>query len=285
MVLLDALVAAGMTKLVVCHLNHGLRGRESGADASFVRRLAEGYGLECVVEKADVRQLAAEGKESLEAAGRRARHAFFARVGRARRCPRVLLGHHADDQVETVLIKLFRGGANLSGMREISEIKVGNVLLGIHRPLLGVWRDEIDSYAAERGLKFREDASNSSPEHLRNRVRHQLVPLLRDVFQRDVTKAVARAATIAAAEDALVAGLLDGFPIGETLPVAELRELDPVLQARAVHRWLRERGVSDVGSREVGRVMGMLGDGAAAKVNLPGGLHARRRAGVFFIEK
>jgi tRNA(Ile)-lysidine synthase len=283
-VLLERLVAAGMRKLVVCHLNHGLRGRASGGDASFVRRLAERHDLEHVIEKADVQGFARERKNSLEAAGRRARHEFFDRVGRARRCRRVLLGHHADDQVETVLINLFRGSATLAGMRPVSEIKIGKRLLELHRPMLDIWRDEIDRYALENGVKFREDASNTSPDHLRNRVRHELVPLLRDLFQRDVSKAVARAADIAGAEGALVGGMLDGFPFGETLPVKDLRALDPALQRRAVHRWLRERDVGDIGFAEIERVLSMLSDDSIAKVNLPSAKHARRRAGLLFVE-
>ena len=282
--LLDVLIEGGMRKLVVCHLNHGLRGRDSGADASFVRRLAAGYGLRCVVERVDVRKLAKRSKQSLEAAGRRARLEFFDRMGKAERCRRVMLGHHADDQVETVLINLFRGSATLSGMSESSEVLVGKRKLELVRPMLGIWRDELDAYVTERGLKFREDASNASGAFLRNRVRGKLVPLLKEIFQRDVNKAVARAAEVAAAEDALVARLLDEFPIGEKLSLKALRGLDLALRRRAVHGWLRGRYVPDVGFAEVERVLAMLDDRATAKVNLPGGRHARRRAGLLFLE-
>lgn len=283
-VLLDALLAGGLRNLVVCHLNHGLRGRASGADAAFVRRLAGRHGLAFEGAKTDVAKLAGAGGGSVEAAGRRARHEFFDRAGRAHRCRRVLLGHHADDQVETVLINLFRGSATLAGMRPVSEIEVGGRRLEIHRPMLGFWRDAIDAHARERHLAYREDASNASADHLRNRVRHHLVPLLRDVFRRDVTKAVARAADIAAGEDALLAGLLEGFPVGGRLPLGALRALEPALRRRAVHRWLRRRGVPDVGFDEVGRVLSMVDDDAVAKVNLPAGHHARRRAGELFLE-
>ncbi len=282
--LLDWLVAGGFRELVVCHLNHGLRGRGSGADAAFVRRLAKGYGVGCEVAKTDVAGLARRRKLSLEAAGRAARHEFFADVARRRRCPRVLLGHHADDQVETVLINLFRGSGRLAGMRPVSEVTVGGRKLELVRPLLGVRREEIDGYVEARRLRYREDVSNESGEFLRNRVRAELVPALCEIFGRDVRGAVCRAGEIAAAESELLDGLLAGLPSGDALGVKELRALHPALQRRLLHRWLRGRGVPDVGFDEVERVRAMLDDDAVAKVNLPAGVHARRRKGAIFLE-
>ncbi len=282
--LLEWLLAEGFRKLVVCHLNHGLRGRESGGDAAFVRRLAKRHGLEYEIEKTDVAKLARERKLSLEAAGRVARHEFFDRVAGRRRCRRVLLGHHADDQAETVLINLFRGSARLSGMRPISEIEVGGRRLELTRPLLAVPREEIDFYLAERHVAYRDDASNESDGFLRNRVRAELVPGLREIFGRDIRKAVTRAAEVAGAESELLDDLVADFELGETLSVSKLRALHRALQRRVLHRWLCEQGVADVGFEEVERVRSMLSDDAVAKVNLPGDLHARRRAGSLFLE-
>ena len=208
--LLHWLIEEGCQDLIVCHLNHGLRGRESGADAAFVRRLAQRYGLVFETDKTLVRKLAVERGLCMEEAGREARLEFFKRVGRDYRCRRVVLGHHADDQVETVLMNLFRGTGNLGGMRASSEIKIKNGRLELLRPLLRVWRTEINTYLDERGFRFREDGSNASDDFLRNRIRANLVPCLKKTFRRDVTRAVARVATLAADEsdlmDALVAG-------------------------------------------------------------------------------
>lgn len=283
-VLLHWLLEGGIHNLVVCHLNHALRGRESGGDAAFVRRLAKRHDLEFESAKTDVAKLSRERSISLETAGRAARHEFFAEVARRQRCKRIVLGHHADDQAETVLMNLFRGSATLSGMRRESELTVGGRKLELLRPLLDATRDAIDTYATEHDIAFREDASNSSDAYLRNRVRHELLPTLQKVFGRDVRGSVVRAAGIAGAESELLDQLLNDFNLCTELKVRELRQLHPALQRRALHRWLRARGVPDVGFEEVERVRAMLEDDAVAKVNLPAAMHARRRQGVIFLQ-
>ena len=286
--LLHWLMEEGCKNLIVCHLNHGLRGRESGADAAFVRRLAQRYGLVFETEKTLVSKLAGERGLSLEEAGREARLEFFKRVGGHYRCRRVVLGHHADDQVETVLMNLFRGTGNLGGMREHSEVKIQNRRLELLRPLLRVWRTEINTYLDERGFRFREDGSNASDDFLRNRIRANLVPCLKKTFRRDVTKAVARVAALAADEsdlmDALVAACdVAGRMAGE-LSVSKLRDLGIALQRRVILAWLRERGVADVGFEAVERVRSMIDNESIAKINLPGDKHARRRRKALFVE-
>ncbi|MFP6874323.1 MAG: tRNA lysidine(34) synthetase TilS [Verrucomicrobiales bacterium] len=286
--LLHWLIEEGCQDLIVCHLNHGLRGRESGADAAFVRRLAQVQGLAFETEKIAVRKLAGERGLSLEEAGRVARLEFFKRVGCHYRCRRVVLGHHADDQVETVLMNLFRGTGNLGGMRARSEVKTENGQLELLRPLLRVWRNAINTYLDERGLRFREDGSNASDVFLRNRIRADLMPCLQKTFRRDVTKAVARVAELAADESDLLESLVAACDIagrvaGE-LSVPKLRDLGIALQRRVILAWLRERGVADVGFEAVERVRSMIDDESVAKVNLPGDKHARRRRKALFIE-
>lgn len=281
-VLLELLVRLGYRKLVVCHVNHGLRGRVSGGDAAWVRRLAGRRGLECEVGKVDLRS--AQG--SVEAAAREARYGFFAEVSRRQRCRRVFLAHHADDQVETVLMNLCRGsgGSGMAGMRE--ESLRGR--LELLRPLLQVWGDELASYAEEVGVGWREDASNAGLEFTRNRVRHRLVPALREVFGRDVRAAVLRGAEIVGEEDRFlgeVAGqLLEASVRGEDLDVKATRAMAIALQRRVVAGWLRGLGVTNVGLGLVERVRGLCLEGeTVARVNLPGGGWVRRRAGRLFL--
>src|SRR5690606_25021228 len=114
--LLHLLHRAGFSKVIVCHLDHRLRGRASTADARFVADLAAKLGMESEMGVAGVGKLARQTGESLETAGRRARHAFFAACARKWRCPRLLLAHHADDQAETVLWNLLRGSRGATGM-------------------------------------------------------------------------------------------------------------------------------------------------------------------------
>ena len=143
--LLHHLVHVGYKKLIICHLNHELRGRSSDADARFVEKLAAKYDVDLEIGSADVRAVARKKKMSIETAAREARYKFFAKIAKQRRCHTIFLAHHADDLVETFLINLFRGAGltGLAAMREISIRRIDNVDLTIVRPMLGVWRDEI----------------------------------------------------------------------------------------------------------------------------------------------
>ncbi len=288
--LLDGLLAAGLRRLVVCHLNHGLRGAASAADARFVARLAAERGLPLETGRADVRALARAGKLSLETAAREARYRFFAHAAGRRRCRTIFLAHHADDQVETFLFNLLRGAgpAGLAGMAAESERRVGRRTLRIVRPLLGVWREEIDAYLSARGLQWREDATNADPAHAtRNALRAGALPLLARVMGRDVRRALWRTADILAAEDAWLTALLEtGEPLPAELPVAGLAEQPVARQRRVLRAWLAARGVGGVGYEKVERVRTLLrvADGGPAKVNLPGDRHARRRSGKLFVE-
>ncbi len=155
-VLLHWLHSLGFQKLIVCHLDHRLRGRASAADARFVARLADSLGCQFTGGVADVRAVAKRQKRSLETAAREARFQFFAKVAKARRCRTIFLAHHADDLVETFLLNLFRGAGmtGLGGIREISRQRIGRTELTIVRPLLGVWRSEIDDHVRRISIAF-----------------------------------------------------------------------------------------------------------------------------------
>jgi tRNA(Ile)-lysidine synthase len=282
--LLHLLVQLGYGKLVVCHFNHCLRGRSSDADERFVCRLAEKLGLRFVSAREDVAGMAATMRLSLETAGRHARYAFFEKVARQTRCHAIFLAHHADDRVETFLFNLFRGAgpAGLGGMRP--ESQRGKLL--VLRPLLGVWREQIDEFIRENRLKFREDATNAELQATRNRMRHRIVPFLEEEFGRQVRGAIWRTAEIIAAEEEWIGGQVAKVPVaGAELSVRELRQMPEALQRRAIHAWLKAHGIVDVGFEEVETVRSLLPESAkAAKVNLPGDRHARRRAGKLFLE-
>ena len=286
--LLHALLEAGFKRLIVCHLNHGLRGRAAAADARFVEALAKRLGLECESERVDVARLAEEAGQSIETTARNTRYAFFAHVARKRRCRALFLAHHADDQVETLLFNLFRGTgrAGLGGMSPDSVRNVDGVRLRLLRPMLGVWREEMDAYIASHALKFREDESNRALDFTRNRVRHELLPVLERVFGRDVRGAVWRTAVILRAEEQWLAALADEEP-GEEMAVSPLRKMPLAQQRRRIQAWLKKCGVPEVGFEQVETVRSLLGTGqnAPAKVNLPGNWHARRRAGKLFLER
>jgi tRNA(Ile)-lysidine synthase len=284
--LLHWLVNLGYKKLIVCHLNHQLRGRSSLADARFVEKIALKYRVEFELESANVCALATNQKMSIETAAREARYKFFGETARRRKCKTIFLGHQADDLVETFLINLFRGAGTtgLSGMREIAKRRIDNVHLAIVRPFLGVWRKEIDIYVRQHRIKFREDASNKNLNPLRNRIRHRIIPYLEKIFGRNIRPAIWRAAAIANEDEAWIDSQLPDLSDIE-LSVAKLRALPVALQRRAIFKWLRAQNISEVSFDVIERIRSVLEPAArVAKVNLAQDRHVRRRAGRIFIE-
>jgi tRNA(Ile)-lysidine synthase len=311
--LLHWLVSLGYERLIVCHLNHRLRGRSSDADAQFVKRLVERYNQElaghalrlpaartgkrtarrataCRIEfelgSANIRALGKKQKMSVETAAREARYAFFAKTARRRKCRTIFVAHHADDLVETFLINLFRGagGAGLAAIREISTRRIDGVDLTIVRPFLCVWRKEIDNYIGEHRLRFREDATNKNLNPLRNRIRHRIIPYLEKMLGRNIRQNIWRTAMIAADEEKWIENELRDSTHAD-FSVVKLRALPIALQRRALLKWLRTQNVADVGFDVIERVRSLADrDTRIAKVNLPENRHARRRAGKIFIE-
>jgi tRNA(Ile)-lysidine synthase len=286
--LLHHLVDLGYQQLIVCHLDHQLRGRTSRADARFVERLAARLHCEFEVDRTDVAALARTSKQSMETAGRMARYEFFARVARRHRCHTLFLGHHADDLVETFLMNLFRGAGpvGFSGMREITSRLVSGKELKIVRPLLGIWREEIDAYVKAHRIKFREDVTNETLGPVRNRVRRRLIPYIEKQLGRNVRSTIWRAAFIAADEAEWLEGLVDSEQSeAEQLDAALLRAQPRALQRRTIQRWLQSRGVGDLDFDLIERVRALLDPEATiAKTNLPHGRHVRRRAKKIFVE-
>jgi len=282
MALLHALHAGGFSKLTVCHLNHSLRASASEADARFVRRWAEKWSFDCVIEKQPIAQLAAASGESIETAARRARYDFFQRTARSLRCPRLILAHHADDQAETVLANILRGTGltGVCGMKAESQ----QDKLTLLRPWLALRRAEIHAYATEHRVPWREDASNLSLEHTRNRLRHVAIPGLNDAMQRDVVPALLRLASTAQREDDWMAqetqtllAQLAG-PEGTLLLTDALKLSHPALQYRVIRTWLVHCKVPEVHADVVAQVVGLLHQANPARVNLAQDLQVRRKA-------
>jgi len=285
--LLHWLTSLGYRKLIVCHLDHELRGRASQADAHFVASIAAKLGLNCEIGRTNVRGLAAKSKLSIETAARAARFAFFVRVARQKRCRTIFLGHHADDLVETALLNLLRGAspAGVAAMRNESIHRIGKTDLTIVRPLLGVWRREIDCYIRLNDLTFREDASNAGFGPTRNRIRHRVLPYIEKQLGRDVRKAIWRSTQIWAEEEAVLESLVSVQLVDSDLEVVSVRKMPIALQRRAIINWLRARGIANVGFEVVEAVRSLLDpEHSLAKVNLPRGRYARRRAKKIFIE-
>lgn len=179
--------------LHVAHLNHALRGAESDADAEYVSALARAWSLPCTVERVDVNAVANKRRLSLEEAARQTRYAFLASTAQQVGAQRIAVGHHADDQAETVLMHFLRGSgvAGMRGMlprmplsdyRALSAHAAGlDEAVTLVRPLLGVRRAEIEAYCDRNALEPRIDRSNADTTFHRNRLRHELLPALRKI--------------------------------------------------------------------------------------------------------
>ncbi len=187
-------------RLHVAHLDHALR-PGSVADSRFVADEAQRRGLPCSVERRDVGAYARSEGLSLEEAGRRQRYALLDQVAARVGAEFIALGHHADDQAETVILRLLRG-SGATGLGGMEIVREGRYV----RPLLRVRRAEIEKYARQRGLRYREDPSNRDRRFLRNRVRAELMPLLKS-YNSNIAEVLNRTAALLKAEDDLLAAL------------------------------------------------------------------------------
>ncbi len=262
------------SRLVLAHVNHQLRGEESHQDEAAARSFAEGLGLRFAVHRADVAALARERGEGLEAAGRRVRYAFFDALAPGEE-DRILTAHTADDNAETLLLHLCRG-SGLGGLCGIPPVR-GKVI----RPFLAVTRREIEAYCAAHHLSYVTDSTNASPVYARNRVRAEVLPVLRDLYPGAVP-AMGRAAALlredAALLDALAGELLQRALRPEGLHVRTLLAAPAPLRRRALKAWLTAQGVRDLEARHLLLAEDCLTRGGA--VPLPGGLTVRRSRGL-----
>jgi tRNA(Ile)-lysidine synthase len=190
-VLRDLAEAEGFRVAGAVHLNHQLRGGESDEDENFCKQLASSLELPIDLERVNVAQLAHDADVSIEQAAHTARHEFYARAALRVNATAVAVAHTRDDQAETFLLRLLRGAGprGLSGMHPKSGLVV--------RPLLETRRAEVRAFLGDRHLAFREDASNSDVTIPRNRIRHELLPLLENRFMPGIVDVLGREAAIA----------------------------------------------------------------------------------------
>jgi tRNA(Ile)-lysidine synthase len=181
-------------RIGVAHLNHGLRAAESERDVGFVRELAEFYNTPLFYQKANIRSAAEKSRRSIEEAGRMARYEFFRETAAAHGFDKIALGHHRDDNAEQVLMNLLRG-AGLDGLGGIPPVR-GRFI----RPLIRVRRKDILSYLAENRLEYMTDQTNADTLFMRNKVRHQLMPLLEKEFNPKIAESLNRLSEICRSE-------------------------------------------------------------------------------------
>jgi tRNA(Ile)-lysidine synthase len=284
--LLDALVrihhCEGLAGgLVVAHLNHQLRGEESDDDEKFVREMAVRLKLDCAIERIDVAGLARARKENLEASARRIRYDFLRRVAESRNLAIVFTAHTQDDQVETILMRLIRG-TGPEGLRSIHQNRQLAEKVLLIRPLLDATRDEVIEHCRHYDLAFRTDSTNTSPGLTRNRVRHELLPLLRTFNQR-FNETIARTAELALDDQNYLTQLASEvyavIPRDREIEIALLHSIHPVIRRRILRMWLRDLrgGLERIEMAHLNALEDLIEKSQSGSiVDLPSGWIARR---------
>lgn len=206
-VLLDALwYISGMIpmKIIIAHCNHNLRGDESDQDEQFVRHLGKKYSIPTFCTSANVSAYSKKYKQSIELAARNLRYKFFERLAKEQSVPYILTAHTKDDTVETMLFNLVRG-TGIKGITGIPKKRELDQNITVYRPMIPITRQEISEYADERQLEWREDSSNTNLSYTRNKIRHKLLPLLKEEFNPSVLDTLYRFAEFAKGAESLVA--------------------------------------------------------------------------------
>lgn len=287
--LLRALAAvriSGKGRLIVAHLDHQLR-PESDQDASFVRTLAERLGLPAVIDRANVQAVADAAGDGVEAAARAARYEFLQATAQGFGARFVVTAHTADDQIETLLQRILRGTsvAGLSGIPRARQLTPGISLL---RPLLSLRRADVEQYLADVEQDFRHDATNDQSHYFRNRLRNELLPLLRSDYLPQVDQSLLRLAAGAAdcrdyvesqADQLLDECLLHETLQHVTLDAAKLAAAHSFLATEAcVLLWRRRDWSRQAMSREKWlALLTLVAEEESAVIELPGGIRAEKK--------
>ncbi|MBQ2855019.1 MAG: tRNA lysidine(34) synthetase TilS [Oscillospiraceae bacterium] len=245
-------------RLEAAHFNHHLRGEESCRDEAFVRDFCDCYDIPLHIGSGEVKA----GKKGLEAAARDARYAFLRSLS-----GKVATAHTADDNAETVLLHLIRG-TGLKGLGGITPVS-GNVI----RPMLTVTREDVERFLEEWCLRHIEDSSNGSDAFLRNRIRHHVMPLLREENPKIASNLSVMAQRLRLDED-----FLGMQAAAETLPtVSVLRTMHPALRSRCLEAFLKRSGVREPEQSHLAAVEALVfSEKPSARAHLPGGVTIAR---------
>lgn len=271
-------------ELGAAHLDHGLRGGEGREDAAFVMDYASSLGLSCVAERADVAAYCRENGCSIERGAREVRYGYLKRVLQDQDGASVATGHTADDQAETVLMRLLRGSGS-SGLSAIRPVRDGWII----RPLLDVTAGEVAAYVMKHGLPYRTDRTNENQDILRNRVRHHLVPLLQREYNPHIVRGLTRLADVTRGEAEYLDGEATAFLADHARHEdGKILRLDldawagsaPALQRVLVRRLVRTLGGNEERLRfdQVDDARAWIGRGPAGRIQeLPCGIRMERR--------
>ncbi len=277
-------------KLGVAHLNHCLRQKDSDKDADFVESLAANFDLPCYIQKRDIRRYQRENKLSLEEAARRVRYEFLDHIATAYQYNKIALGHHADDNAELVLMNLFRGTGTL-GLSGIPP-KRGEKII---RPMIRLRRNDIIEFLNRNRLKYVFDRTNADTRHLRNRVRHDLIPVLKTAYNPNISDTLNRLSSIIRSEEEWIEDMVRPFFEKAVLRIRQNRiELSvPVLNRyhNALQRRIIRLAISKakgdlrrIGFVNIDSVIDLLVKKSSfGKIDLPAGIRIQRNQDTILI--
>ncbi len=234
-------------RLEVAHLQHGIRGEEACSDALFVKAVAEQLGLPFYLKEISLSNMRSKRRKgNLEAMAREERYRHFGRVAEERGIQKIATGHTRDDQVETLLMWLLRGSGRggLGGMPPVRRLNAGRKAVPLLiRPLIETSRREILDYLTAMGQTYRTDRSNLFPGLLRNWIRLDLLPQLREKIDSRLDERLARLTDLLREEEILLERIaqerLQPMMAGKELKVQSFLQGDQSIQLRVIRQWLR----------------------------------------------
>jgi len=279
--LLASLSAEWDLKVVILHVNHQLRGRESNADEKFVTSLAKHYGVPLHTARVETKSEAARKRLSIQEAARDLRYAFFQKKMAELHGDVVATAHNANDNAETMLLNFFRG----TGIDGIAGIPIQRNDASIVRPLLFATRPEIAGYARERKLRYREDSSNLTDKYSRNFVRRRVIPLLEERVNTSLVQSLSNSSAIfKACAEYLREQVKNAWPAiiseadGEILFVKEiLWRQHPYMRQLIVHDVFLRKNIEPSADR-IGAVLSLLGAEKGSRVDCGNGWRAENES-------
>ena len=275
--------------LHIAHLNHGFRGEEAEEDARFVQDMGDALGIPVIAEFSDIPAYARTERISKQEAAREVRYRFLSSVADKTGACRIALGHTADDQAETFLMRLLRGSGShgLSGIPPVRE--------KIIRPLIGIFREEIREYLSFHDIRYRIDSSNLTPVYLRNKIRLELIPLLTKDYNPNIMDTIIRSLNILRDEDIFlenyVRKIFRDMVINESEDIIQFDVKRFNTCEEPVKRRLVRCAVESVKGSEgialsfqhVDDALSLLYYDRVGEINFPAGVVAERRGDIFSI--
>lgn len=248
-------------RLTAVHVHHGLR-KEADSDEAFCRALCSRWQIPLQVYRVDVSSRVKETGESVEEAARILRYRVLAQQG----ADRIALAHHQQDQAETVLLHLLRG-SGLTGLCGMQAVRLPYI-----RPLLYAEKEQIRAYIQEHRLLHVEDASNADTAFRRNRIRHELLPMLQQAYNPEIVRALAQTAQRLQEEEAYLQSRTPELPEGG-LPASWVMQYPVNIQKRLLRRWLAREGLKqDVQQVHLEQLLDLLQGPTGRRISLPKGL-------------